>query len=60
MSLSVLFGAIALSLLAIVFLIIGINITIELIKEKMYMPLVILFLLILGLIFLVLALIFSY
>ncbi len=60
MSLSTLFGTIAVILLAIVFLIMTIGTIIELIKEKMYMPLVIFLLLVLGLISLILAFIFKY
>lgn len=59
MDLSVLFRAISFTLLAIVFLIITIGITIELIKDKMYIRAVILLLLILSLIFLILASVFS-
>lgn len=60
MSLSTLFGTIGVILLAIVFLIVTIEAIIELIKEKMYMPLVIFLLLVLGLISLILASIFKY
>lgn len=57
MSLSTLFGTIAVILLAIVFLMVTIDAIIELIKNKMYIQLVVLLLLVLGLILLVLALI---
>lgn len=60
MSLSTLFGTIAVILLAIVFLIVTIDAIIELIKNKMYIQLVVFLLLVLGLILLVLALIFKY
>lgn len=57
MSLSTLFGTIAVILLAIVFLMVTIDAIIELIKNKMYIQLVVFLLLVLGLILLVLALI---